>query len=431
MADPEWEGAPVRPVYYGTTENDHLGPSDVAATVLVDNMDNGIILLGGEGNDQIVGAATDDILYGGGDNDHLAGGDGYDQLYDGSGADVLEGGAGGDDFNLSDDGEADIVIVEGDDWISGGEANDRIVFRTDLLGLNPAHQDWSNPAAGLSTPTTAIPLLGGFINFQDGDVVEAYYSSFAEGILQTVYHLPEDPDDYYQYSVTNSGSPLWGNFVSLDSDPDATSPTMANEFSIFYQKFDAPFDAPEGQNALYIEFRYWVDGSRVTDNLYIADFDDGDFGIQFQNPSTFAVPPDAGGGTLTYNTPSHVAYINNYGSYTTVPDRISDEGEQQRLAPQSSFGTLAPRTTAALNHNDIESHQRSIDVDTYVTSYHNGKPISIEHAHLQWDSAHSGGDVSGINYADIEVAPTLDSDVSQLNSADGIWYEPEPIGGLV
>jgi Ca2+-binding RTX toxin-like protein len=88
-------------------------------------------LLGGAGNDELSGDSGPDVLDGGSDADDLDGGSGNDVITGGSGADSLDGGSGndrlrgGDPFTGIDD--ADILDGgEGDDDLRGGGGNDEL-----------------------------------------------------------------------------------------------------------------------------------------------------------------------------------------------------------------------------------------------------------------------------------------------------------------
>jgi Ca2+-binding RTX toxin-like protein len=67
------------------------------------------ILYGEDGNDWLVGGATEDKIHGGNGNDFLIGGDGDDYLYGGSGDDYIEGG-------------------DGADYMDGGDGNDTLSY---------------------------------------------------------------------------------------------------------------------------------------------------------------------------------------------------------------------------------------------------------------------------------------------------------------
>lgn len=73
-----------------------------------------MVLVAGNGNDDIYGYETDDVITGSGDNDWLVGRGGNDTLSGGAGADSL----GGDDDNDTLSGD------EGEDVLSGGSGND-------------------------------------------------------------------------------------------------------------------------------------------------------------------------------------------------------------------------------------------------------------------------------------------------------------------
>lgn len=74
-------------------------------------------LLGGAGNDLLVGGRGNDELHGHDGNDTLIGGGGNDWLQGWSGANTLDGGSGND-----------TLLAGGNDAMSGGDGDDRMVF---------------------------------------------------------------------------------------------------------------------------------------------------------------------------------------------------------------------------------------------------------------------------------------------------------------
>jgi Ca2+-binding RTX toxin-like protein len=88
----------------GGKGNDHLIGSDAANT-----------MSGGDGNDYVEGRGGADVMEGGGGNDEIHGGAGNDQIYGGPGADKLFG-EGDNDFIHAKDGTADTV--------SGGDGSE-------------------------------------------------------------------------------------------------------------------------------------------------------------------------------------------------------------------------------------------------------------------------------------------------------------------
>jgi Ca2+-binding RTX toxin-like protein len=88
-------------------------------------------LHGEAGNDRLTGNGDFDQLFGGDGNDYLDGGDDFDRLYGGSGRDTLIGGEGEDELNGGD----------GDDKLFGGDDGDQMVAGAgnDLLdgGVGP------------------------------------------------------------------------------------------------------------------------------------------------------------------------------------------------------------------------------------------------------------------------------------------------------
>ena len=88
------------------------------------------VLQGGEGNDTLLGGIGSDYLFGGDDNDSLQGGDGVDFLFGGSGTDSIFTGAGADFIYLDAASGVDAIF----DFTDG---EDVIVFvDSAALGIN-------------------------------------------------------------------------------------------------------------------------------------------------------------------------------------------------------------------------------------------------------------------------------------------------------
>jgi Ca2+-binding RTX toxin-like protein len=93
-------------------------------------------VLGGYGNDMIVGSAADNMICGGGGDDVIKGLGGNDNLDGGvggvavyaqnTGNDRIEGGDGNDIINASDYGNCSMYGGAGNDWIYGWQGNDYI-----------------------------------------------------------------------------------------------------------------------------------------------------------------------------------------------------------------------------------------------------------------------------------------------------------------
>lgn len=82
--------------------------------------DNGIILHGDGGNDNLTGGAGDDMLFGGIGNDTLNGNDGIDILDGGEGNDFLYGGLGNDTYRFG--------IGYGSDTIEDNDGDNKVAF---------------------------------------------------------------------------------------------------------------------------------------------------------------------------------------------------------------------------------------------------------------------------------------------------------------
>ncbi|WP_411850172.1 putative Ig domain-containing protein [Stenotrophomonas sp. LGBM10] len=87
-----------RPILYGTQESDTLDLAHIRNGTMNDDLEdhrqlsdymvNGVVGVGGAGDDRMFGLATADALYGGADNDYLDGGAGADTMYGGTGDDI-------------------------------------------------------------------------------------------------------------------------------------------------------------------------------------------------------------------------------------------------------------------------------------------------------------------------------------------------------
>ena len=116
------------------------------------------VLIGGSGNDSIVGTSGDDYLLGHGGNDSLVGLAGDDTLDGGAGNDYLRhdlgddlvygregddylGGGEGNDTLLGGPGDDDLTGGHGDDYLDGGPGDDWMISGSglDVLGFGSGH----------------------------------------------------------------------------------------------------------------------------------------------------------------------------------------------------------------------------------------------------------------------------------------------------
>jgi Ca2+-binding RTX toxin-like protein len=122
-----------RPIFYGSDKDDMIGASMVNLSPYnKDYLKNGIVLIGGKGNDtlsgdkyndRLLGGEGNDKLYGRIGNDTLEGGDGDDLLDGGRDQDMLRGGKGTDTLHGGAGGDR-LYGEEGDDTLNGGNDND-------------------------------------------------------------------------------------------------------------------------------------------------------------------------------------------------------------------------------------------------------------------------------------------------------------------
>lgn len=94
----------------------HVGAQGLEGDALGDQLLDIENIIGGSGNDTIIGNNAVNLLYGGVGNDELRGGSGNDQLF----------GEGGDDIVAGDDGHDKLYGHTGNDTMSGGAGNDTL-----------------------------------------------------------------------------------------------------------------------------------------------------------------------------------------------------------------------------------------------------------------------------------------------------------------
>jgi large repetitive protein len=122
---------------YTVHDNHGLTTTDsVTLTIWGSTGDKGLNLIGGNGNDLLVGSNGENVLQGGNGNDTLTGGTATDALYGGNGDDKVSGGDGidylyGDSGNdVLDGGAAHDILSggKGNDILTGGSGADGFVF---------------------------------------------------------------------------------------------------------------------------------------------------------------------------------------------------------------------------------------------------------------------------------------------------------------
>ena len=130
-------------VVIGSDDGDVIGGS--SGPDELNGRGGGDVLFGGDGIDRLNGGTGDDILFGDGGDDILNGEDGRDVMFGGDGIDRLNGGAGddiafgglgsdhlsggaGNDILFGDDGADRLRGGAGNDILFGGAGNDRFGF---------------------------------------------------------------------------------------------------------------------------------------------------------------------------------------------------------------------------------------------------------------------------------------------------------------
>jgi hypothetical protein len=134
---------------------------------------------------------------------------------------------------------------------------------------------------------------------------------------------------YYDYYQTEAGDIWWEEYVN-----DANASGTGDTFPSFYVRYEIVAE----HSWLGIEVDHWVDGVMVTSEIQINGFEEGDFGIQFEERDVFDIPENgsSSGQLHYYGNLDHVAYINNNGSYITVPERLHLTAESVALSDVGS-----------------------------------------------------------------------------------------------
>jgi hypothetical protein len=389
------------------------------------------VIMGFDGADHIDGQEGNDFLYGGLGNDYVFGGDGSDELSDGDGEDVLEGGAGDNYYYLTDDDEADIIVMGESgawNWVENGSADDRIVFRADLAGPNPSSQYDSNPSVGFSDGTTAIPLLGGFIYETDiYNYVSAGYHFATEGVEVSYFENPEGPPSV-EYHVEETGVPLWDEMVDIDhTTPEITN--MGSRFGVGYEGFETP----DGNYQLTVSIHYWLDGEQATSEIVIWDYEPGDFGIKFAELDTYTIPSEDGGGELKYaGNDLQILHINNFGEYVDVPERDLSP-EQPFLLSETQLIDTSNQPVKAVDRTDTGQHEAPLaalnDGNIHYIDSHRVANSAWDEYDIRFGTRDDSAGQMDFHNAFLFESYVQSPVLSETSSS--YWFEPEPVDGLV
>ena len=133
---------------------------------------NDVPIVGGAGNDKLIGYIDDDILIGNAGSDALMGGNGNDTLTGGDGSDKLTGGKGADEFNFK---TADFLVNKDDELVFNKSVDTITDFSKkdgDSINLN---LEFPKTLAEARTANMPLFYINGSIYF-DGDLDPATYT---------------------------------------------------------------------------------------------------------------------------------------------------------------------------------------------------------------------------------------------------------------
>jgi Ca2+-binding RTX toxin-like protein len=128
----------------GAAEGDHI-LSDIET------------LVGGAGNDELIGSGRSNRIIGNGGEDSLAGGSGHDTIFGNDGPDRIQGNLGNDSAvgGAGDDTFQSSTVVDGTDTFSGGEGRDTISYSGRRTGVNIGIPADTTPGAAVEDITDA------------------------------------------------------------------------------------------------------------------------------------------------------------------------------------------------------------------------------------------------------------------------------------
>lgn len=219
-------------------------------------------VIGGSGDDSIVGAGASDTLHGGAGDDVIEGRDGDDEIHDGAGRDTVAGGGGNDKVVVALDGE--------DDSFDGGEGTDTLDLSDTTVGVtvNLATGQISSVEVGNDTITGFEEVLGGAGNdmFHVGDEAVVLTGgggadTFSFGLpLTQVMDRPQVIHDILDFLVGDRILVAEYEFSKTGRNGEE------NRFDYYFQGEDAE----EDQNGLRLRIRYELEGD---DERTLLEFD--------------------------------------------------------------------------------------------------------------------------------------------------------------
>lgn len=111
---------------FATVEQAHLTTANSSSSIDARRFTGRTTLIGGSGNDTLLGGTSADSIIGGGGNDVLRGGLGNDSILGGNGDDIILGDAGDDSLSGSNSLTSNNATADGNDTILGGAGKDRL-----------------------------------------------------------------------------------------------------------------------------------------------------------------------------------------------------------------------------------------------------------------------------------------------------------------
>jgi uncharacterized repeat protein (TIGR01451 family) len=234
-----------KPIMYGNPGNDLIiSPAYLQYyPTLISYKDNGVVIIGGTGADNIFGAGNDDKLLGGQDADWLRGNEGNDTLSGGAGNDILDGGDGQDTSVYSGNFKDYKLTLSKEDF--------KTVTIAHNAGTKEDGTDTLTNVEFAQFKDKKVPLKGldlAFVIDTTGsmrDDIDAVKAS-ANNIINTIF---DDSFPFSRIAVVGYNDPATNTFLSFTDQEEIADRKTAAVKAINSISVGGGGDIPEAVNA--------------------------------------------------------------------------------------------------------------------------------------------------------------------------------------
>jgi subtilisin family serine protease len=279
------------------------GDDELSAVTYIEAANDNSTLLGGQGEDVLVGSTKEDLLFGGSGADDLDGDSGSDSLNGGTGSDVVSGGKG-DDLVLGDSGDDTVRGGDGNDQVDGGEGNDLL---SDTQGNNSLTGGEGKDSFLLLPGTDTDTIL----DFQDG-----------QDKFTLVEDFPERGLTFDQLKITESN----GN----------TSISIADTGEVLVELAGVSADAINAEDFT---------------NITLAELSDGAMGMETSDTTTQST-------SKAIDSSQELVQSSRLVNQKQNAQLVDNQPEQS--APKDQIGAVTSQGVEAMN---VDEARNNFDVD--------------------------------------------------------------------